>query len=143
STGNMIRMVKPLQTDKAEVTHYDLAWQATTIVKDCTKSFDMLQRLASVLERKTQLAYNRSDENSLYDALMRYANEFPKDFHDSINEHKREVSDLFSLFESYEALDLNTPGTVVALKPQKKIILSDVKGKGKGMTQWMFENRFD
>lgn len=141
--GNMWRMVKVLDTKKTEAKEIDEAFKAVSIVKECADSFKKLDVLRIVIEKRHVLDYDKTDETSMYDALILYANDKASEFMASVDDYKRNVSEVLSLSESFEVIDMKNKGELVALKPNKDILLTGIPAKGDKMIEWLFERCFN
>lgn len=141
--GNMWRLVKKLDPRKTEAKDVNDSWEAIAIVKNCADSYKKLDVLRIVIEKRKVLDYDKGDETSVYDALVLYANEEPEEFMKSVNDYKRNASEVLSLCESFEIIDMKEKGNLVALKPTKEILISGIPAKGDKMIEWLFERCFN
>jgi hypothetical protein len=140
--GNMFRMVKVLDTKKTEAKEIDASFEAVSVVKSCADSFAKLNVLKTVIEKRAVLEYDKADETSVYDALILYANDKPDEFKLSVDDYKRNVSEVLSLSESFEVIDMKEKG-LVTLRPTKEILIPKIPVKGQDMIQWLFERCFN
>lgn len=138
----MWKMVKELDVKNAEVKEIDAAFEAVKIVKESAASFSQLEVLKTILEQRVQIKWSKDDQNSLYESMLLYAKDDPKSFHESVNDYKRNISEMLSLCESFEAIDEKAKGRVVVLKPKTEILLDEVPvtGKDKDVYEWLFTN---
>ncbi len=135
-------MVKTLDPSKTEAKIIDAAWDAVSIVKSCADSFSKLNILKTVVEKRAVLQYDKADETSVYDALILYANTKPDEFKASVDDYKRNVSEVLSMAESFEVIDMKEKGLVL-LKPTKEILIPKIPVKGREMIDWLFERCFN
>ena len=85
-----------------------------------------------------------SGDLQIYLTLLDYSTRYPEDFMSLVNGHKREMQENFEKAKSYKALDISKDGHIAFIdgaKPQ--LILSNAKGKGEKMLDWMIENYLD
>lgn len=140
ATTWMYKMVKKLDVKSLEAKRLDSGFEAMKIVKEAAGSFRELEILKIILEKRGKIEWNGADENDLYDSLIIYAQMEFKSFHESVNDYKRNISELLSLCESYEAIDTSANGMVVVLKPKKEMLIEEVPVKGKDLYDWLLAN---
>jgi hypothetical protein len=138
----MWKMVKELDVTNANAKEIDAGFEAVKIVKEAATSFDNLEILKTILEQRQKIESDKTKQNSLYENMLIYANADPKSFHDSVNDYKRNISQLLSLCESFEAIDTTAKDMVVVKVKNAKpdIILTDVPVGGKEIYDWLFTN---
>jgi len=112
------------------------------IVKEAAASFSQLEILKTILEQRVEIKWDKDKQNSLYENMLLYAKDDPKSFHDSVNDYKRNISELLSLCQSFEAIDTTAKDMVVVKIKQNKpeIILNDVPVRGEEVYDWLFTN---
>lgn len=142
SEGNMFREVKVFDTKERDVKEIDNEFEAVSIVKQAS-SFEKLDVLKTILSAVKEIEYNPEKEGSLYDNIVIFARQRSVDFLSAINGYKRNVSQIIELGKSYEVFDLTTDNMVVILKPQKEVLIEEVKVKGEDIPQWLFDNCLD
>lgn len=84
------------------------------------------------------------NDTQVYTALLELAHGKGEYFSSKIDSFKREISDAFVKFESYNALDLTLNGTITITSNGKKLkILENVPAKGESMKDYVMQNYHD
>ncbi len=135
----MFKEVKTFDTKEFAAKEVDNVFEAVKLVKEAN-SFAKLKVLKDVLASVTEITYDLSKENSLYESLVLYAGKQPKEFTAAIQKYKGEVSQLIEKGKAYNAFDLTLNGTIVVTQPKKEILFEGIDAKGNDMLQWFYEN---
>ena len=134
--NTIYKEVDVFESTKTEVKFIDNQFEAVKIIKDHSKNFAALKAVHTVLSAEKEIKYDASDENSLYNSLMIFANETPEEVLRLVARHKERVSSLIDKFISYKAFDTTTKGKIGM---GKTLLLDNVEGKGDDMLQQIFE----
>lgn len=140
--GSMFKIIKEYNSSEQQVKLIDAEFEALKVVKSAT-NFDDLLVIKNIMSRKTEITYKESDETTLYDALAIYAKTKPNDFLECIQEYDKSSSEILSLCESFEAIDNNTKGFVVLLKPKKEVLITNENVKKGKVYEWMYDHRYE
>lgn len=142
---HLYKEVNVYDTKKNNVKEMDIDWEAKSIVKTASKSFAHLKVLHSVLSEKgKEIRYDATDDNSLYDALMLFANEQPSEVLRLVAKYKEEVSGIISMISAHNEFDGKKDGTIALGSASKKIWMTGVQGKNLDeMLQNVFANALD
>lgn len=129
--------------DQTDIKRIESSIAASKVVNDLSNKPDQLRNLFKVLGERDEFGDTNllSGDLQIYKVLLQYSNAFPVDFFYLIDQYKAGIEDAFKKAESYKALDLTKNGHIaLEVEGQKQLIMSDIKGKGAEMIQWMVDN---
>lgn len=141
--GHKYYEVTDEDVDQTDIKRIESSIAASKVVNDLSNKPDQLRNLFKILGERGEFGDTNllSGDLQIYKVLLQYSNAFPVDFFYLIDQYKAGVEDDFKKAESYKALDLTKNGHIaLEVEGQKKIIMSDIKGKGEEMIQWMVDN---
>ena len=132
--------------DSIAIKQVETSIEAGNIVKNLANDIGKLRNLFDIMGKREEFGdVNRlSGDLQIYLTLLDYSTRYPEDFMSLVNGHKREMQENFEKAKSYKALDISKDGHIAFIdgaKPQ--LILSNAKGKGEKMLDWMIENYLD
>jgi len=119
--STLYKEVNVYDTKKSTVRELDLDFEAKTIVKGSSASFAKLKVLHTVLCDGQEIKYDASDDNSLYDALMLFANEKPAEVLRLVSKYKEQVSKAIAIVQAHDEFDCKKDGTIALGGASKKI----------------------
>lgn len=141
-TNTLYKEVKVFETTQSSVKALDIDFEAKKTVKDSSSSFAKLKVLHAILSEDKEIKFDKSDESSLYDALMLFANESPEEVLRLVRKYKEQTSGVIEMAKSENAFDTATNGKLSVGSIKKTIILADIpkEHKGDNMIQYLFDN---
>lgn len=144
-TANLYKEVNVYETQQSSVKALDIDFEAKRYVKDSSSSFAKLKVLHTILSEGKEIAYDKSDETSLYDALMLFANSNPEEVIRLVNKYKMETTEVIEIAKSENAFDTAKNGELKVGKIKKEVLLSNIDSRYKGddMIQYLFDNCFE
>lgn len=130
-------------TDEKVVKSMDDEFEAMKIVKYAANdnSFQQLKNLYAIMDGLAEMGVA---DNQLYPSLNTLAKTRTKDFHDRINEYKKNFSATLQLLKSYEAIDYTRKGVIAAGVKEKIVVAEDIPAKTEdGVNDWLLSNFLD
>lgn len=127
-------------TDENVVKTMDAEFEALKIVREAANdnSFQQLKNLYAIMDGLAEMGVA---DNQLYPSLNTLAKTRTKDFHDRINEYKKNFSMTLQLLKSYEAIDYTKKGVIAAGLKEKILVAEDIPAKGEdGVNDWLLSN---
>lgn len=144
-TSSLYKEVNVYETQQANIRSMDIDFEAKSYVKASSTSFAKLKVLHKVLSDGGEIKFDATDENTLYDALMIFANEKPSEVIRLCTKYKQDTTMLIELCKSHKQFDTAKNGELLAGSVKKEIILSDIDAsyKGEDMIQYLFDKAFE
>lgn len=143
ATGACLKEVVILDGSTSKAKETDARFEAGSIVRKAD-TFEQLTVLIEVINRNNELSYDKSDQNSMFDALKICAEERPELIIESLRVYKQSVSEVLEKSKAFDVLDVSKGGTVVVGNAAmgKDIVLDNVPNKPKNdqLIAYMMEN---
>lgn len=137
-----LRLVKTFESNKEQIKTIDKEFEAVKIVRAAT-TFEHLRVLKTIIGDKTEIRYDESDEQALFENILIWVKMNAHTFLDLVKAYDVRVSDIIERFRSYKAYDLTTNGTIRVGQDKKEVVLEGIDAKGDDMLQYLFDARME
>lgn len=144
--GHVYYEVTDENVDQTSIKRIENSLAASKLVNDLSNKPDQIRNLFKVLGQRDEFGTTSllSGDLQIYRVLLEYSNAYPVDFFYLIDQYKDGVRDDFKKAESYKALDLSKDGHIaLEVKGKNNLIISELKGKGQAMVEFMIENYYE
>lgn len=128
------------QVENVESQMFDEKFEAGSIIRDAANGSDGLAKCKNLFSIIKTVTDETPEDKKLFGYLKMLADKKPVQVLKAVADYKLKVSNVFEKLKSYDAVDLTTEGTIVALKPKRAIIMSNVPVKPDSVYDYLLEN---
>lgn len=141
-SNGSIRMVKSFESAKEQIKNIDKEFEAIKMVREAS-TFEHLLVIRNIIADKKEIAYDESDETSLFENIMLWVKQNSALFLECVQSYDGRVSDIIERFRSFKAYDWTTNGRLMVGQDRKELLLDGIDAKEEDMVKYIFDFRME